>query len=51
VIRKTQENSLTLENKKDIFLKENMNKFKGSKEDFEIKMMELMKGFLSQNAT
>ena len=48
VIRKVQEGSLTIDNKKEIFFKEHINKFEGSKEEFEEKMMELMKGFLSQ---
>ncbi len=51
VVKSTQEDSLTLENKKEIFMRENLSKFEGNKEDFEQKMMELMSGFLSQNRT
>ena len=48
VIKKVQEESLTIDNKKEIFFKKHINQFEGSKEKFEEKMMELMKGFLSQ---
>lgn len=48
-IKKTQEESLRPKDKKEIFLKENLGKFKGTKEEFEEKMMELMGVFISQN--
>ncbi|MFT6632828.1 MAG: hypothetical protein ACJAS4_002793 [Bacteriovoracaceae bacterium] len=49
VIKKSQEESLSANDKKDMYMKENLTKFKGSKEEFEQKMMELMTGFLSQS--
>lgn len=49
VIKKAQEDSLSHSDKRELFLKEHMEKFSGSKEDFEEKMMELMSRFLSQN--
>jgi len=51
VIKKSQEDSLSHSDKRELFLKKHMEKFSGSKEDFEEKMMELMSGFLSQNLT
>ena len=49
VIQKSQEESLSVNDKKEMYMKENLTKFKGTKEEFEQKMMELMTGFLSQN--
>lgn len=48
-IQKSQEESLTQNDRKEMFMRENIAKFKGNKEEFEQKMMELMSGFLSQN--
>lgn len=48
-IKKSQDESLTLSDRKEMFMKEHLGKFKGSKEEFEQKMMELMSGFLTQN--
>ena len=51
VILKTQDESLSVNDKKEMYMKENLSKFKGTKDEFEQKMMELMSGFLSQNPT
>ena len=50
-IQKSQEESLTQSDRKEMFMKENLGRFKGNKEEFEQKMMELMSGFLSQSPT
>ncbi len=51
VIKKSQENSLSLNDKKEAFLKEKLTKFNGSKEQLELKMMEVFDQYLSQNQT
>lgn len=48
VIKQAQEESLTLKNREELFEKENLNKFGGSKEEFNEKMRELMGVHLSQ---
>lgn len=48
VIRKVQDDSLSHDDKKKLFIKSNATKFGGSKEKLEQKMMELMEGFLTQ---
>jgi hypothetical protein len=49
VIKKSQQESLTIKDKKDKFIKENLAKFGGSVEEMETKMMEHFMGYLSQN--
>tara|TARA_Y100000590_G_C15544660_1_gene948388 strand:+ start:112 stop:471 length:360 start_codon:yes stop_codon:yes gene_type:complete len=49
VIQKSQEESLTSKDQDAIFLKENLGRFSGTKEEFDQKMRELMASFLSQN--
>ena len=49
VIKKSQEESLTNKDQDAIFLKENLGKFQGTKEEFDEKMRQLMASFLSQN--
>jgi len=49
VIKKSQQESLTLKDKKDKFIKDNLAKFNGTKDEMEEKMMEYFEGFLSQN--
>ena len=48
-IKMAQEESLTNKDQDTIFLKENLSKFSGTKEEFDKKMKELMSSFLSQN--
>lgn len=49
VIKQSQEESLTHNDKKEIFLKEKLSNFSGSKEQLELKMMEIFDQYLSQN--
>ena len=49
VINLAQEQSLTINNKKDIFTKKNAAKLGMSKEELELKMMEVFESHLSQN--
>ena len=49
VVKKSQEESLTNKDQDAIFLKENLGKFSGTKEEFDQKMRQLMASFLSQN--
>ena len=49
VIKKAQEESLSHNDKKEAFLKEKLPKFNGSKEQLELKMMEVFDLYLSQN--
>lgn len=48
VITKSQEESLTNKDQYALFLKENLSKFQGTKEEFDEKMRQLMASFLSQ---
>lgn len=48
-IKKSQEESLTHKDKRELFIKESAAKFGGSPEQVEAKMMELMNSYLSQN--
>ena len=49
VIKKAQENSLSLNDRREIFFKERLSKFNGSKEQMELKMMEIFDQYLLQN--
>lgn len=51
VIKKTQDESLTIKDRKEMNFKQNMSLFGGSKEKYEQKMMELMDNYLSANPT
>ncbi len=48
-IKKAQENSLSLNDKREVFFKERLTKFNGSKEQMELKMMEIFDQYLSEN--
>ncbi len=49
VVKKTQEDSLSHNDKREVFLREKLTKFNGSKEQLELKMMEVFDQYLSQN--
>jgi hypothetical protein len=49
VIENCQEESLTIKDEKELFLKESKNQFKGNKEDLERFMMKLAKDYFAQN--
>ncbi len=49
IIKKSQEESLSHNDKREIFLKEKLSQFSGSKEQLELKMMEVFNQYLSQN--
>ena len=49
VIKKAQENSLSLSDRREVFFRERLSKFNGSKEQMELKMMEIFDQYLSQN--
>ncbi len=49
VVKQAQEDSLTHTDKRELFLKEKLSKFSGSKEQLELKMMEVFDQYLSQN--
>ena len=51
VIRKVQDNSLSVVDKRELFIKENLNRFGGNRDEMEKMMMKLMDGYLSQNAS
>ncbi len=48
-VKKTQEDSLSHSDKREVFLMEKLSKFNGSKEQLELKMMEVFDQYLSQN--
>ncbi len=48
-IKKAQENSLSLDDKREAFIRERLPKFNGSKEQMELKMMEIFDQYLSEN--
>ena len=48
-VKKAQENSLSHSDKREAFLKERLSTFNGSKEQLELKMMEVFDQHLSQN--
>ena len=50
-IKKAQENSLSLGDRREAFLKERLSQFNGSKEQMELKMMEIFDQYLSENQT
>ena len=49
VVKRSQEDSLSHNDKRELFIKEKMSKFRGSKEQLEAKMMEVFDQYLSQN--
>lgn len=49
VIKQAQDDSLSHSDKREIFLKDKLSNFSGSKEDLEMKMMEVFDQYLSQN--
>ena len=49
VVKQAQEDSLTHTDKRELFLKEKLSNFSGSKEQLELKMMEVFDQYLSQN--
>ncbi len=51
VVKKAQENSLSHNDKREAFIKERLSKFNGSKEQMELKMMEIFDQYLSENQT
>ena len=51
VIKKTREDSLSHNDKREAFLRERLAKFNGSKEQMELKMMEIFDQYLLQNQT
>ena len=51
VIKKAQEDSLSHNDKREAFLKERLANFSGSREQLELKMMEVFDQYLSQNQT
>ena len=51
VVKKTQEDSLSHNDKREAFFKERLSQFKGSKEQMELKMMEIFDRYLSENQT
>ena len=48
-VKKAQEDSLSHSDKREAFLKEKLSKFSGSKEQLELKMMEVFDQYLSQD--
>lgn len=48
VVKKSQEESLSHNDKRELYLKERISKFSGSKEQLESKMMEVFDQYLSQ---
>lgn len=50
VVKKAQEDSLSHSDKRESFLKDRLAKFNGSKEQLELKMMEIFDQYLSQNS-
>lgn len=49
VIKKSQDESLRLDDRKDINFKNNLSKFGGSRQKYEEKLMELMDKFVAEN--
>ncbi len=51
VITKAQEDSMSHNDRREVFLRKKLTQFHGSKEQLELKMMEVFDQYLSQNQT